>query len=192
MRISKLLVPLAFLMLFSNGVAAAAAGFDESTEAEYKEALAKAIPMAEQGDAEAQYNIGVMYAEGLGVLENDRTGAKWLTLAAEQGYADAQYKLAIMFANGEGVLENHKTAYRWAKLAAAQEHADAQNLLGLLAGTGEDWIRSYMWFTLATYNDAEEDFSLLKIINSIKMTPAEVDMAQEMASRCLESNYTDC
>ena len=49
MRISKLLVPLAFLMLFSNGVVAAAAGFDEFTEAQYKKILAKMIPMAEQG-----------------------------------------------------------------------------------------------------------------------------------------------
>jgi TPR repeat protein len=97
-----------------------------------------------------------------------------------------------MFRDGEGVLENNKTAYKWAKLAAAQGGADAQSLLGSLAGMDEDWIRSYMWLSLAIYNDVEEDVSLLKNIASMKMTPADIDTAQEMASRCLESGYTDC
>ena len=146
---------------------------------------------AEQGHAQAQHNLGYMYAEGEGVLENYKTAAKWYTLAAEQGFADSQYNLALMFIDGEGVLENHKTAYRWAKLAAAQGDGGAQSLLGELAMNDEDWIRSYMWYSLAIYNDAED---MSEIKDSIKelMTSADVNTAQEMARRCLESGYTDC
>lgn len=152
---------------------------------------------AEQGDAMAQYNLGVMYDEGEGVPENNKTAVQWYTLAAEQGDVEAQYNLAYMFRDGEGVLENNKTAYRWAKLAAAQGNAEAQGFLGELAMNDEDWIRSYMWFNLAAYNGAEayNDYftiSEMKEYTKDEMTPADVDMAQQMASRCLESGYTDC
>lgn len=187
MRLSKLLVPLAFSMLFSSGVAVAT----ELTSAQYKAVIAVLTPLAQQGDSEAQYNLGVMYDEGLGVPENNMTAAIWYTLSAEQGDADAQYNLAHMFVNGEGVQQNNKTAYMWARLAAAQESADAQSLLGLLAGLEEDAIHSYMWLTLALYNGADYDTSMRESIKKL-MTSTEVEMAQQMASRCLKSGYKDC
>ena len=49
--------------------------------------------MAEQGDANAQYNLGNMYIYGNGVPENDTEAVKWYRLAAEQGQANAQYNL---------------------------------------------------------------------------------------------------
>ena len=52
--------------------------------------------LAEQGDADAQYNLGDMYARGDGVPEDDAEAVKWLRLAAEQGHADAQFSLDIM------------------------------------------------------------------------------------------------
>ena len=61
-------------------------------------------PLAEQGDAEAQYNLGVMYDE-------DRTrrdaveAVRWFRIAAEQGHIAAQYRLGVMYAEGEGVPE---------------------------------------------------------------------------------------
>lgn len=196
MNVNKLLVVLAFSMLFSNGVAVAAADFDKGMDAydsgDYKTALAEWTPLAERGDADAQYGIGYMYAEGEGVLENDRTAAKWLTLAAEQGDADAQIGLAVMFHKGEGVLENNKTAYKWAKLAAAQGNAGGNGMLGMLALEDKDNTRAYMWFSLAIYHGADETMRNLKDAIKELMTSADVDMAQQMASRCLESGYTDC
>jgi TPR repeat protein len=195
MRINKLLVTLAFSMLFSSGVAVASGDLDKGVNAyesgDFKTALAEWTPLAEQGDADAQYNLGYMYAVGEGVLENYRTSAKWFTLAAEQGLADAQVRLALMFAMGKGVLENNKTAYKWAKLAATQDHGDAQGFLGALAVVDEDYLRAYMWYSLAIYNGAE-DISEAKDAVKALMTSADVDTAQQMASRCLESGYTDC
>ena len=133
-----------------------------------------------------------MYAMGLGVLKNDRTAVKWYTLAAEQGNVDAQYSLAVMFRDGKGVLENNKTAYRWAKLAAAQDDGDAQGLLGGLAFEDEDYLRSYMWYSLAVYNGTIVDNSGMKDAIKEILTSTDVDIAQDMSSRCLESGYADC
>ena len=67
---------------------------------------------AEQGDADAQFNLGVMYANGEGVPENDAEAVKWYRLAAEQSHADAQFKLGVMYDLGNGVPENDAEAAR--------------------------------------------------------------------------------
>ena len=75
---------------------------------------------AEQGNARAQYSLGVMYSAGEGVPENDAEAGRWFRLAAEQGEASAQNNLGLMYANGEGVPEDYVLAYTWWNLAAAQ------------------------------------------------------------------------
>ncbi len=59
---------------------------------------------AEQGYAAAQHNLGVMYAHGKGVPENDKIAVKWYTKAAEQGHGNAQHNLGVMYDKGHGVL----------------------------------------------------------------------------------------
>ena len=61
---------------------------------------------AEQGDADAQYNLGVMYANGQGVEEDNEEAARLIGLAAEQGHVNAQFYLGVMYANGQGVEED--------------------------------------------------------------------------------------
>ena len=57
---------------------------------------------ADQGDAGAQYNLGVMYDNGQGVPQNYAEAVKWYRLAADQGDASAQYNLGVMYDNGRG------------------------------------------------------------------------------------------
>ena len=80
---------------------------------------------AEQGHAQAQFNLGVMYDNGEGVPEDDAEAVKWFRMAAEQGYALAQYNLGVMYATGEGVPEDYVRAYAWFNLAAAQGYEPA-------------------------------------------------------------------
>ncbi|MDE0835771.1 MAG: tetratricopeptide repeat protein [Akkermansiaceae bacterium] len=82
---------------------------------------------AEQGDADAQCNLGVMYANGEGVPEDDAEAVKWFRKAAEQGHADAQYNLGIMYAKGEGVPEDNVLAYMWLNISAASGDVEAKN-----------------------------------------------------------------
>ena len=88
-------------------------------------------PLAEQGNAMAQFNLGHMYANGYGVPENDKTAVKWFTKAAEQGLAEGQFNLGAMYDFGDGVPQNDKTAVKWYTLASyngsevARENKDA-------------------------------------------------------------------
>ncbi|MAI20734.1 MAG: hypothetical protein CMF28_05870 [Kiritimatiellaceae bacterium] len=66
---------------------------------------------AEKGDAIAQFNLGVCYAAGKGVLEDDKQAVYWYTKAAEQGVAKAQFNLALCYAVGEGVTQDKVKAY---------------------------------------------------------------------------------
>ncbi|MDA9163131.1 sel1 repeat family protein, partial [Alphaproteobacteria bacterium] len=80
---------------------------------------------AEQGLAQAQYNIGVYYDNGWGVVQNYKTASEWYTLAAEQGHAKAQYNLGLMYRNGEGVLQDNIYAHMWFNIAASSGNSNA-------------------------------------------------------------------
>ena len=86
---------------------------------------------AEQEDAAAQSNLGIMYANGEGVPQDHAEAVQWYRLAADQGHASAQFNLGVMYANAEGVPEDHAEAVRWYRLAADQGHATAQFNLGV-------------------------------------------------------------
>ena len=88
-------------------------GLTAAKSGDYATALQEWTPLAKQGNASAQYNLGQMYRDGEGVPKNDKTAVKWYALAAEQGVADAQYSLGQMYANGDGVPENDTEAVKW-------------------------------------------------------------------------------
>ena len=74
--------------------------------------------MAEEGGAEAQFNLGILYDLGQGVAQSKVRAATWYRRSAEQGFAAAQYNLAVMFKNGEGVPQSNVLAYALFDLAA--------------------------------------------------------------------------
>ena len=79
----------------------------EGVPQDYKEAVKWYRLAAEQGDATAQYNLGIMYDNGQGVPQDYKEAIKWYRLAAEQGNAKAQYNLGAMYDNGEGVPQDY-------------------------------------------------------------------------------------
>ena len=72
---------------------------------------------AEQGDAKAQSQLGLMYDQGLGVSQDYAEAAQWFRLAAEQGDAGAQGQLGAMYATGKGVSRDEVQAHMWLSLA---------------------------------------------------------------------------
>ena len=96
---------------------------------DYTTALKEWRPLAEQGDAGAQYNLGFMYDRGYGVPENDAEAEKWYRLAAEQGLAIAQSSLGRMYMGFGGVPKNNIEAHMWLSLAKAQGHERAPSEL---------------------------------------------------------------
>jgi TPR repeat protein len=173
---------------YSKGVKAYLAG-------DFKRALTEWTPAAEQGFAEAQYNLGHMYRKGQGVPHNDIMAIKWYTLAAEQGEPVAQFNVGLMYQYGEGVPRNNKLAMKWLTLAAKQGHTFAQYNLGIIYTRGEgdltDYERAYMWSNLSA-NDHQTSGHKMKLLLSNVMTASQISNAKEMSSRCFNSGYMDC
>ena len=94
-------------------------GVDAYEKGDYATALREWRSLAIQGDADAQYALGVLYDSGDGVSEDDREAVKWYRMAAEQGQAWSQFNLAGMYDDGEGVEEDDVVAYAWFKIASA-------------------------------------------------------------------------
>ncbi len=110
---------------FTLGLTAPAwAGWDEAEAAyqrgDYATAIRELRPLAEQGDGDAQNNLGIMYDYGQGVPQDDAKAVKWYRKAAEQGNAGAQYNLGVMYGKGQGVPQDYAQAHMWYNLAASR------------------------------------------------------------------------
>jgi TPR repeat protein len=148
-------------------------------------------PLAEQGDAEAQYKLGTMYAYGLFVPKNDAEAIKWFQKAADQGIPEAQLNLGLLYYNGQGVPQDYAEVVKWFRKAADQGYATAQNNLGALyyngQGVPQDYILAHMWFSLSVprYPASEKENRNNAVRNrdivASKMTPAQIAEAQRLA-----------
>ena len=136
--------PLTFLFLFSGSVFGddLQDGLDAHTRGDYKTAYKLWLPLAEQGNAKAQYNLGVMYEHSLGVPQDYKEAFKWYRLAAEQGDADAQNNLGVMYNEGQGVPQDYKEAVKWWRLSAEQGDEQAQINLATMHDDGLDYLIS--------------------------------------------------
>lgn len=88
-----------------------------SVPADPAEAVRWFLAAADRGDREAQFQLGVRYHSGRGVVRDDLEAARWFQLAADQGYAPAQLSLAELYAAGHGVPADLVQALMWASLA---------------------------------------------------------------------------
>ncbi len=122
MRALRTAVILVLALALSAPVLAAdfQVGLEAAERGDYAKALREWRPLAEQGNADAQYNLGVMYYTGTGVTQDYAEALKWYRLAAEQGYDHAQFKLGWMYAWGWGVTPDDVQAHMWLNLAAAR------------------------------------------------------------------------
>lgn len=98
---------------------------------DYQQALPWFEKSAKQGNATAQYYLGVMYHEAQGVERDDTQAAYWFTQAAKQGDSDAQFMLGNLYLFGNGVELDNQQAFYWLEKASEQGHNDAQGQLGL-------------------------------------------------------------
>ncbi len=167
---------------FNAGVAAYKKG-------DYATALREFRPLAERGDAKAQYALGVMYRNGKGVPQDDAEAARWYRKAAEQGNAKAQHNLGVIYSNGQGVPRNYAEAVGWWRKAAEQGVAEAQYNLGLMYVNGEgvprDYAQAHMWYSLAASRlppgeDRDKAVRNRDILVA-EMTPAQIAEAEKLA-----------
>jgi TPR repeat protein len=111
------------------------------------------LPLAKQGDADSQRRLGVLYAYGKGVPQDDSQALFWIRKAAEQGDARAQRDLGVMYSTGKGVSQSDEEAVKWFRLAASQGNAYAQDNLARMfllgRGVAQDDKEAARWYRLA-------------------------------------------
>lgn len=133
-------------------------GWRAYLDARYSAALTDLRPLAENGDADAQYYLGTMYQHGHGVPRNPRSAAHWYEGAARQGHPLAQFALGFLLHQGAG--EDHNAIYPdpvkaayWLLRAAEQRVIPAQQLIGQIyrtgAGVPEDHDKALHWTLMA-------------------------------------------
>lgn len=94
-----------------------------SVKADYVHAATAFQRAAENGNAEAQFNLGLLYQEGRGLGQDFNQAAVWFNKAAEQGHTLAQVYLASLLFNGKGVAQDKVEAYKWLTIAKGKRHS---------------------------------------------------------------------
>ena len=116
------------LLIVCLGVAACddfQAGVDAYLRGDYATALHEWRPLAEQGNARAQYYLGMLYSNGQGVPKDYVQARQWYEKSAVQGEAKAQYSLGALYSNGDGVPQDFVQAHKWNSLAGANGNKNA-------------------------------------------------------------------
>jgi uncharacterized protein len=153
---------------------------------DYATALRFLAPLAEKGDAEAQFKLGTMYDNGEGVQQDYAEALKWYRLAADQGNAFAQFALAYLYEWGRGVPQDNVEAVKWYRLAADQGNVLAQSNLGYIYESGlgvpQDLVQAHMWFSLVKsfLTFSSEGFESVDRVAE-QMTPDQIAEAQRLA-----------
>jgi uncharacterized protein len=164
---------------------AAAAELDDAVAAahrgDYATALRRLSPLAEKGDARAQFDIGFMHAYGWGLPRNPAEAIAWYRKAADQGLAVAQHFLGIAYVNGEGVRPDDAEAARWFVRAAAQGFSQSRYMLGLMTmdgrGVPKDLVQGYAFTVMAGQGGVR---SAARLVQKLALTEAQRAQAQEI------------
>ena len=167
-----------FLIPISPAAGGMAEGLAAYRAGDYVTAHAEWLPLAREGAAAAQRNLGQLYRLGQGVPRNAAVAVNWYRLAAEQGLARAQSNLAAMYLQGDGIEKNPAIAADWLRQAAAQGHALSQFNLGLMyeSGFGVDLslVKARSWYELAA---SAGNAKARERLENLRDVPAKDDVA---------------
>ena len=190
---TRLLVSASLLAFVAFSSSLSADPFEDGASAfargDYPTALRIWSPLAEH-NLRAATNLGVMYAEGLGVQKDAVEALRWLGPAALVGEPNAQMHIGMMFAEGAGgFTQDDAAAATWYRRAAEQGNPDAQMLLGFAYSLGQvvpqDYVAAHMWVNLAAAKlpPGNARDMALQVRNQLadKMTPAQIVDAQKLA-----------
>ena len=158
---------------------------------DYATALQLLQPLANQGVAQAQATLGIMYDNAQGVPRDDLAAVAWFRKAADQGYAHAEYDLALKYSQGRGVTRDEGAALSWFQKAADHGDPEAMYRLGNASefgkGTVIDYIEAYAWYEKAIANfPASWTVSRDRAVASrdaltSRMTSAQLEAARRIA-----------
>ena len=166
------------------------AGLQEANEAlakkDYPSALNELQPLAEKGDAYAQFHLAELYSNGTGVAMDEKLAVSWYKKSAGQGYVAAQTMLGIMYENGAGTQKDYNKAASWYRKAAEQGDPVAQSLLGAMyaegLGVAANLVQALKWFTLAANVGHAVGKENVRAIEP-RMTNKQINQARKLVSQ---------
>jgi len=130
---------------------------------DYEKAAKLYVPLAKQGNVEAQYNLGMMYRAGRGVPRDVKEAGKWYRMAAEQGHPLAQFNLGWMYASGKGVPQDYVRSRMWFDIAIANADGEARS-----------------------------EFIIDRDALAKSMTSEQIAKAQELSRKCTAKKFRGC
>ena len=177
-----------FLTVFFNIFPALSAdmtrGLAAAQKGNYTAAFREWLPLAEDENPSAQFNIAQLYRLGRGVPRNYIKASQWYEKAAEQSHSAARYNLAVMYEKGLGVAINYAKAMEWYQKAANLDYGIAQFNLAIMyslgQGTKRDLVKAYKWYAIAADRDVDGAVENLDKL-AIRMSPKQLKDAKELA-----------
>lgn len=122
-------------------------------QGDYPAAFKEWVESAANGHLKAQYNLGVLYENGLGTEKNPVQAAKWYMVSAEGNFAPAQYNLAVLYYYGSGLPHSKTSALKWYMEAASQLDELAMYAVGQMYANGDgvkqNLTTAYKWLYLS-------------------------------------------
>ncbi|MGB0132251.1 tetratricopeptide repeat protein, partial [Dokdonella sp.] len=140
---------------------------------------------ADKGDSDCQFNLGLMYEQGMGIAKNEKEAAYWYQKAGELGNANAQFNLGVLYENGRGTAVDFSRANQWYRKAAVQGDALAIGNLGMLYVRGDgvkmDKIAGVaLLLQSATMDSSPANHAKANLAATKGLTPDMVAAAQEL------------
>ncbi len=202
MSSGRTILVLAVLVCVTAPSAAMAGPYDDAMAAfekgDYATALKLFQPLADQGDAGAQTQLGLMYDLGLGVSQDYARAMSLFHEAADQGDVTAQQDLGEMYFFANGVAQDYALAAKWYLRSANQGDAIALYKLGLMYAKGQgvpqDNVQAYRWLNQAVSRypagkDRDDATTALNVVAKT-MTPAEIAEAQKPMPAVIDGDIT--
>jgi len=144
---------------------------------------------AEKDIPEAQFYLGLIYLEGVGVVRDVDEGISLIRKAAEQGYLEAQFFLAMKYYHGEIVGKNYKEAAKWLIKLAEKGVIEAEDLLGRMyfegQGVDKDLVQAHIWLNVAGASGNGASRQLLPQVEA-QMTHEDIAKATKLARGLFE------
>eukprot|EP01130_Rhizamoeba_saxonica_P012447 TRINITY_DN5251_c0_g1_i1.p1 TRINITY_DN5251_c0_g1~~TRINITY_DN5251_c0_g1_i1.p1 ORF type:complete len:513 (+),score=130.91 TRINITY_DN5251_c0_g1_i1:22-1560(+) len=154
-----------------------------------KESIEYYRTAAEDGDAESQYQLALIYDKGEGVPQDKEVAKQWYLKAADQGHTESEYMVGSIYLNGGFDDQiDYRAAYEWFKKAAAKDHSEAQVNLGFLylngSGIERNMIQAKRWIKRAM--DLDNEYALGMMAEIYEME-GDIQKAIELHKKSAEN-----
>ncbi len=192
LRSVRLALGVSLLAAWPAWAADTAAGMQAFKNKDYQKAFREWKAGADAGQAEAQFDLGVLYAQGRGVQRDLTEAARWYRKAAAQGNAEAEFALGQMYSRGWGVPRDEADALRWFEMANNPDSDGPPTDWALIEGYGmeQDQKQAAYWYELAAAKGhAEAQYNLGRLYATGKGVPHDEEQALRWVRAAASQGY---